>query len=328
MSRDDLYDLAVLEDKIIDQVSSIVNGVQRPFGLLLSGGFDSGLLAALTRPDYLFSIRFTGYGSYYDEGRYADAIAEHLGLSDKLIKIEISEENFKENAPKAIKVMGEPVSHFSLVPLYIAFERIRKYGVATVLSGEGPDEYLGGYARQIIFDELAKLYRIPELRRYQGMIDRVVGHALSAKYYGEFVGYDSEAVLNWISNNQQFIADSQYRGQIHGMIGKMDMDLGVIEKMEQKLAQHFRIELEYPYIGGDFANHCYDLRDDLKIRDGVTKWGFRQICMKYLPEIMRHRDKMGGPVYPVNRVMGWSKTGEFNKEQWIAYQKEVLNGQK
>lgn len=321
MYKDDAFYLAQLEDRIIENVSHYVSKhVPRPFGVLLSGGFDSGLLAALSKPDFVFTVQFQE-GVAYDESRYADAIIEHLHLGAKTNIIQITKENFIANAPAAIKAMGEPVPHFSVVPFYMVMQfaaaRMKDMGVeANILSGEGPDEYLGGYARQIIFDELNKLYKIPELRGYHDMITRVIGRDL-VKKYGDMMGYPAKEVMNY-----QLMHVMNHL-PLQGAIGKMDMELGVIEKMEQKLAKHAGVNLHYPYINLDFAEYCYKLPDHLKIRDGVTKWAFRQICKKYLPPIMMDRAKMGGPVAPVNKWL-FNLEG-YEKGEWLKYQQQILD---
>ena len=110
-----------------------------------------------------------------------------------------------------------------------------------------------------------------------------------------------------------------------GIIGKMDMELGSIEKMELKMAEAHGVNLFYPYIDGTLAEYCYRLPDNLKIRDGVTKWAFRQICKKYLPAFMMDRGKMGGPVAPVNLWLGDTSCGEFDKTAYLKKQEEILN---
>lgn len=305
------YLLDELEDKILDTVSSYLqkNKLEH-YDIVLSGGFDSGLLAAMTKPWRGFRIKFP-YGSRFDETRYAEAVSKHLNLT--LIDIEVTPEMFKENFEEAVKVYGEVTHHFSLVPLYILMKTLKQNGVKDVLSGEGPDEYLGGYARQIIFDEFKKLYRIPELRNYHGIIDKLVGYGDLVWTYGGMMGYDGNKVKNYV--------DSDY--PLQGAIGKMDMELGVIEKMEQKFAKYFGINFHYPYINEEFAEYCYKLPDDMKIKDGRTKVAFKEIAMKYLPEIMRNRNKMGGPVAPVNRLMGWD-LDDFDKSKYIEEQKKIL----
>jgi asparagine synthase (glutamine-hydrolysing) len=309
------YLLGELEDKILDTVSSYVKNVPKPYGLVFSGGFDSGLLAAITQPKKLFRVVFP-YGTKFDESRYANAIVKHLGIESKVVEIEITAQEFKLNFEDAVKAMGEVTTHFSLVPLYILFKRIKEYGMDDVLSGEGIDEYLGGYARYIIFDELKKLYQIPELRNYHPTINKVLGNRdLNLEVYPELMGYDSSGF--YINEDRGGVLP-----QI-GYLGKMDMELGHIEIMEQKLANHFGINLHYPYINEELAEYCYRLPDDMKIKNGRTKVAFKEIAMKYLPEIMRDRIKMGGPVAPVNQLMGWD-LGEFDKSKYIQEQERIL----
>jgi hypothetical protein len=64
----------------------------------------------------------------------------------------------------------------------------------------------------------------------------------------------------------------------------------------------------------------------MKIRNGVTKWGFRKIALKYLPPLLKDRAKMGGPVAPVNKLMGWEDLGDFEKGRYLEEQKKILNG--
>lgn len=312
--KSDQYYIDELEEKLLETVSLYMRKVTRPYGLLLSGGFDSGLLAALTKPDVLYRVQFYEADVRYDETRYADAIATHLGVSSKVKTLHVSSDAFKENIKSAVLAMGEPISHFSLVPFYMLMKFIKEQHEVLpidILSGEGPDEYLGGYARQIVFDELRKLYDIPELRNYRDVIKKVFGFENLALRYQEFMGYSGYP-----------LGLEEY--PLQGKIGKMDMELGTIEEMEQKLALANGVNLHYPYINEQFAEYCYMLPDHLKIRNGVTKWAFRQIAMKYLPEFMRNRSKMGGPVAPVNEWLGLGVG--YDKEKWLQIQREILYG--
>jgi asparagine synthase (glutamine-hydrolysing) len=311
--KSDEYYIAELEDKILDTVYLNTKDIPRPWGVLLSGGFDSGLLAALLKPDYIFRVKFP-YGTQYDESRYAEAIIEHLKLDYEGFELIMTKELFEENFNDAVRTMGEPTTHFSLVPFYTLMKEIGEQfpKCKTIFSGEGPDEYLGGYARYIVFDELKKLYEIPELRSYHSMINKIleVNKDLNVGKYHKFMNYD-----------KPFHVEGTYP-QI-GYLGKMDMELGGIEKMEQRMAKAHSVNLQYPYIDIPFAEYCYDLPDHLKIRNGVTKWAFRQVCKKYLPAMMMDRSKMGGPVAPVNKWLGIEGAG-FDKTVYIDKQKEIL----
>jgi len=314
----DKYHIAKLENEIIKTVYDSVKDIPRPFGVLLSGGFDSGLLAALTKPDFVFTVRFDK-GPKYDESRYADAIIDHLGLRSKTIVIQPRKEDFDEHAEAAIKAYGKPVSHFSLVPFYLLMKQVADHCKGYephVLSGEGPDEYLGGYARYLIFERLNSLYQEPELINYHETIDHVLKNN-TLKKYTDFMGYDYKEIDKHTDLSK--LSDYEYLGKL----GYLDMELGEIEKMEQAMAKANGVNLHYPYLKPLFAEYCYRLPDDLKIRDGITKWVFREVCKKYLPELVWDRAKMGGPVAPINHWLGGSQS-EFSKEKWIEYQEKVL----
>ncbi len=308
MKSDEFY-IAELEDKILDTVYLNTKDIPRPWGVLLSGGFDSGLLAALLKPDYIFRVKFP-YGTQYDESRYANAILEHLNLDAEGFELIMTKELFEENFKDAVKAMGEPTTHFSLVPFYTLMKKISEQfpKCKTIFSGEGPDEYLGGYARYIVFDELKKLYEIPELRSYHSTIKNALGFENLKLRYVEYMKYPG------------IVADFQY--PFLGNLGKYDMEFGQIETMEQNMAKAYDVDLQYPYINKEFAEYCYNLPDHLKVRNGVTKWAFRQVCKKYLPAMMMDRSKVGGPVAPVNQ---WLGVGEgFDKTVYIDMQKEIL----
>jgi asparagine synthase (glutamine-hydrolysing) len=314
MQNKEQYLLQELEAKIIDTVGSYIEqNVERPFGILLSGGYDSGLLAALTKPDFAYRVKFP-YGTVFDESRYAEAIGTHLDIP--ITEVVITPENFKENFKEAVKVMGEPTTHFSLVPLYLLFKEMKD---ERILSGEGPDEYLSGYARQVILDEVAKLMKTPELRTYQPLLSKWLPWTTElVKGYGERMGYPMEKVERYAKMHEEGIYPLQ------GTVGKMDMELGIIEKMEGRMAKHFGVELHYPYISEDLAEYCYKLPDEMKIKDGKTKVAFKEIAMKYLPEIMRNRSKMGGPVAPANFLLGRNDLDPFDKSFYISEQKRIL----
>lgn len=326
MDSKDKFILDSLEDKILDTVNSYVETVPRPFGAVVSGGFDSGLLAAITEPAYAVRLKFP-YGILFDESRYADAISKHLELP--INEIVITPQVFKDNFKDAVKAMGRVTTHFSLVPLYILMKELSEKftkasdGKIHILSGEGPDEYLGGYARQIIFDNLRNLYRIPELRNYHAIINKTLGVVenpdMSLMFlYADIVGYDTDSVIKWVKNTPELSSYS-----FHGLIGKMDMTFGQIEVMEQQMAKHFDIQFHYPYINEELAEFCYRLPDDIKVRDNITKWGFKEISKKYLPLVMHDRSKMGGPVAPVNKIMGWDLS-MFDKAKYIEEQQKIL----
>ena len=131
-----------LEYIIRKGVKEYMKKVKRPYALFLSGGLDSAFLAYLIKPDIVLTCRFP-YGKKYDEYSDSRKIVKHLGL--KQITITPTRRDFYKYLPDALR-MFKPTTHFSLIPLFMLFNKADELGFGHIISAEGPDEYLGGYA--------------------------------------------------------------------------------------------------------------------------------------------------------------------------------------
>ena len=118
-----------------------------PLGVFLSGGLDSGAVAALAtkirkEPLETFSV---GYGEEaFSELPYARVVAEHL--KSKHHEVRLSRDEFFQTLPRLIWHEDEPIVWPSSVALYFV-ARLARERVTVVLTGEGSDETLGGYTR-------------------------------------------------------------------------------------------------------------------------------------------------------------------------------------
>lgn len=138
------------------------------WGVLLSGGLDSSIVAALAAevrsglPSYA-----VGLAGSPDLARAAQ-MAAHLGLQHRSIEFTVSE---------GLDVLSTVIYHLETydvttirasVPMYLLARAIREDGVKAVLSGEGSDEMFGGYlyfhcapSAQALYDEtVRKLERL------------------------------------------------------------------------------------------------------------------------------------------------------------------------
>jgi asparagine synthase (glutamine-hydrolysing) len=115
-----------------------------PFGVFLSGGIDSSLVALkmsqiLERPVQAFSIGFKE--ERYSELTFAGQVAERCGIE---LHTEIVEDNSLAFLPELIAHYGEPFGDSSAVPTWHV-SRLARERVPMVLSGDGGDEGFGGY---------------------------------------------------------------------------------------------------------------------------------------------------------------------------------------
>jgi asparagine synthase (glutamine-hydrolysing) len=115
-----------------------------PFGAFLSGGVDSSLVVDrmakhLPRPVETFSIGFEE--PEYDERAYAEEAARAFGTKHR---VEVVRPDALALLPSLVRHYGEPFGDASAVPTWHVCKLAREH-VPMVLSGDGGDEFFGGY---------------------------------------------------------------------------------------------------------------------------------------------------------------------------------------
>ena len=137
----------VSDDELAEIIESAVNSrliADVPVGVLLSGGLDSSIIAAIAakknRGIATFSMGFKS--EEHDESNYAKLLAKEIE-SDHHHFI-FDEQNFLELLPKVAQSLDEPIGDQALLPVFWLCHEASKH-VKVVLAGEGADEIFAGY---------------------------------------------------------------------------------------------------------------------------------------------------------------------------------------
>ncbi len=133
-----------------------------PVGVLLSGGVDSGLLAALAaqesgEPVRTFSIGFEE--SSFDELAGARAVADRYGTVHRELVVRPDAALL---LPALAEAFDEPFADSSALPTYLV-SQLAAQDVKVALSGEGGDELFGGYytyVADLLADRVGGLARL------------------------------------------------------------------------------------------------------------------------------------------------------------------------
>ncbi|OHD14405.1 MAG: hypothetical protein A2Y41_13905 [Spirochaetes bacterium GWB1_36_13] len=270
--------------------------------LALSGGVDSSLLAALIKPKFAISVELPE--GKHDEIKYSKLVAEHLGLRHIIVKLDDS--NLDEDMEIAVKAIGRVIPHFNIFPLYQMYKKLNEMGETELVLGDGPDETMSGYARDLIISYLYKVYDFPAFLNYKTLIDKIL-----------------PPISETISRSIGIETDLTSIMEADIVLMRPDMD-----DMSNALAKHFGITNHRPYQDNqELDDFMRDLPEEEKIHQvEYGKYALRKIAEKYLPlEIAWRKGKVGGPVYPVNAKKGWLDIdGEFGKTEYIKWQKEIL----
>jgi asparagine synthase (glutamine-hydrolysing) len=144
-----------------------------PIGAYLSGGIDSGAVAAaMTRAGAGAVTAFTaGFpNSAIDETAAASAVARHLGCNHIILPIEPA--TAADVLPAVQRAFDEPSAANSAIPLWY-LSRAAAQQVKVVLCGEGGDELFLGYNRQRWGDRMRRWG--PAIKRAGGLgfLDRL-----------------------------------------------------------------------------------------------------------------------------------------------------------
>lgn len=117
-----------------------------PVGAYLSGGLDSSAIAAFIR-HYTdnrletFSIAFDD--ADYDESAFQQRMAAHLGTIHHIVTA--THQDIGEAFPQVIWHTETPLTRTSPAPLFLLSKLVQDNDFKVVLTGEGADEFLGGY---------------------------------------------------------------------------------------------------------------------------------------------------------------------------------------
>ena len=134
---------AVLEDSVAVHQRSDV-----PYGLFLSGGVDSAVIATVMarlnqRPVTAFTCGFEAPGAA-DERAPAERVARALDLDWR--ETSFGEADFWRILPQVAWAMDDPTADYAALATYRLAEAA-KGTLTVVLTGEGGDELFGGYGR-------------------------------------------------------------------------------------------------------------------------------------------------------------------------------------
>ncbi|MDX8381639.1 MAG: asparagine synthase (glutamine-hydrolyzing) [Ghiorsea sp.] len=142
-----------LDDAISSYKEELFKSVKRqllsdvPVGVLLSGGIDSALIAAMAKdvgsdlPCYS-----VGFGNGHTECELDDAAETARVLGLPFTAVEVTPELLMDALPAIVSAIEEPLGTTSIMPMWYLVKKARE-DVTVVLTGQGTDEPWGGYRR-------------------------------------------------------------------------------------------------------------------------------------------------------------------------------------
>jgi asparagine synthase (glutamine-hydrolysing) len=293
-----------------------------PVGAFLSSGIDSTAIVALARehkPDIkTFTVGYEVDG--YSEIEVAQQSARWLDVTT--IPTLISAEDMMDALPRIVWHLDDPVADPALVPLYFVAKSAAEH-VTVVLSGEGADEFFGGYG---IYREplsLRHLQALPgPLQRGLRALSRVIPEGVRGKsylergttpieerYYGNarmFTEPEKSRLMRSYDPSVAYtdVTAQHYRDSAHlDDVTRMQyIDLftwlrGDILVKADRMSMAHSLELRVPFLDTGVFEVAATIPQELKVTsDGVRKYALRRALEEIVPPHIVNRPKLGFPV--------------------------------
>ena len=295
---------------------------------LLSSGVDSSYVAANFHGAKTFTVGFDY--EKYNEIPYAKDLSEKIGI-DNYSKV-ITTEEFWSELPKIQYFMDEPLADPAAAALYFVDREAAKH-VKVVLSGEGADEFFGGYN---IYHEpmsLAGYQKLPRgLRKTLAAAVSVLPYKVKGR--GFIIRGSKSVEERFIGNAQIFSVKERNRvlrqtfldaqpmsltkpfyDKVAGLddVSKMQyIDLnfwliGDILLKADKMSMAHSLESRVPFLDKEVFALASKIPTKFKVTDGNTKVAFREAAHRHLADKVAQKKKLGFPV-PI-RI--WLKEEEY-----------------
>ena len=250
-----------------------------PVGLLLSGGVDSSLIAALAARQTSVRTFTMGFAqSSLDERSHARRVARHIGSEHE--EILISPLEVSDGLESTITCFDDLFADWGTISTRLLYGKCREYGIKVVLVGEGADELFGGY----------DVFRSSDSRTPPDWWLFQLYRHYCGKRYGRYFGGFRELMRDYLRsvNGDRFDAIRLFetRNQLpNNYVMKVD-----------KASMSVSVEARVPYLDQRVAEIAYRIPKNLLFGEGTEKNMLRRVARRFqlLPEETLARPKVGG----------------------------------
>jgi asparagine synthase (glutamine-hydrolysing) len=316
---DDTRTLEDWEQEISDAMKESVQAhkiADVEVGSFLSSGVDSSYIAALAQVDKTFTVGFAD--KKYDETDYASEFSKHIGVKNYAYRI--TPEEYWANLGKIQYHMDEPLADAASVALYFVNREAAKQ-VKVCLSGEGADEFFGGYNiykepfTDSWYDKIPLPIRraigtlaglLPPVRGVNFLVRR--SRPLEERYIGNTNLMDERRKKKLLNHYTATVKPTDLsrpyfeKTQGQDAVARMqlcDLNLwmvGDILLKADKMSMANSLELRVPFLDRKVFELASRIPTRCKVNAQQTKIAMRGAALKMIPEKTADKKKLGFPV--------------------------------
>ena len=332
--------LAEWEQAIADAMTESVSAhkiADVEVGSFLSSGVDSSYMAALAKVDKTFTVGFAN--KQYDETDFAKEFSAHIGVKNYAYRI--TPEEYWANLGRIQYHMDEPLADAASVALYFVNREAAKQ-VKVCLSGEGADEFFGGYniykepftvswydklplwLRRAVGAAASVLPPVPGVnflvRRGRPLEERYIGNTnlmgervkrqLLKNYTGRILPTDLSRPYFEQTRGQDAVTRMEYCDLNLWMVGD------ILLKAD-KMSMANSLELRVPFLDRKVFDLACRIPTSCKVSAAQTKIAMRGAAEKTIPPKTADKKKLGFPV-PVRAWLREEKYAAILREAFAS----------
>lgn len=253
-----------------------------PVGLLLSGGLDSSVTAALAaRHSRITTISMGFADSTVDERPFARMVSDHIGSDHREVTIHPGE--VVDTLEVVVPVFDDLFSDWGTFSTRLLYQKCREQGVKVVLVGEGSDEIFGGYP---VFEKALQL-RGPRPWQLFRLYQRYAGQRHGTEF-GAFRKIMNRYLAEGSGDIFHAVRLFEARNQVpNNYVMKVD-----------KASMAVSVEARAPFLDRRVAELACRTPRDLLLGEGTSKLLLRGMAERFdlLPREITRRAKFGGSI--------------------------------
>src|SRR6478736_6107256 len=288
------------------------------FGVFLSGGIDSSLVAAVvrslhpTRPLKAYTLRFEEQS--FNEGRFAAAVAKQLKM--ELVTVQVKPADLQDGLKSLIRMVGEPLADPAWIPTTLLAQRAAQDN-KMALVGEGADELFGGYPTYIAVRVAERFVQLPNWLRVTicrvvealPLSEKKVTISFLLKRFVQGANWNGMTRHRlWVSNITPALLrrlgvapiglDSNDAGGADLIDRAQQWDLetllaeGLLTKAD-RASMSSALELRAPFLDEAVMEFAKSLRVEDRVHGFKTKVFLKRYARRYLPNNIVNRRKRG-----------------------------------
>jgi asparagine synthase (glutamine-hydrolysing) len=293
-----------------------------PIGATLSGGIDSSSIVSsllknnLSKHLETFSIYYDSTKGF-DERPFIKTIEKKYPDQFQLNYYSPSEEEIAKDFDEIAYSMDFPLSGSSPISQYYVMKRAKEKGIKVILSGQGADDYMGGYMHSYyrLFAQWMKCFQFGKISKGTNSY-RKIHDASNAKLTDVLLKATLSSFMNENSlykfeykNYLPFLGishkewnsfepySSNKLNEFHFALMNYS-SLPTLLHYEDRNSMAHSIESRVPFLDHRLVELLFQFPSELKINDGWTKFVLRKSMEDTLPEEIQWRTDKKGFVTP------------------------------